>query len=46
VTVQVTNNGEGEIEKYMDRFFNLYNQGIFFPQDTAGSENIADSLVS
>tara|TARA_R100001082_G_C4365862_1_gene161885 strand:- start:607 stop:2019 length:1413 start_codon:yes stop_codon:yes gene_type:complete len=46
VTVQVTNNGEGEIEKYMDRFFNLYNQGVFFPQNLAGSETIADSLVS
>ncbi len=46
LTVQITNNGEGTIESMMDRFFNLYREGIFFPQDTAGSENVADSLVS
>ena len=46
ITAAITNNGEGEMEKYLDRFFNLYDKGLFFPQDTGGSEDVADSLIA
>lgn len=46
ITIVVTNNGEGEFQKYLDRYFDLYNNGIFFPQDTGGSESVADSLIA
>ena len=46
ITAAITNNGEGEIEKYMDKFFDIYRLGIFMPQDLGGSETVADSLVS
>ena len=46
ITAAVTNNGEGEFEKYLDLFFDLYNKGIYFPQDLAGSEDVDDALVS
>ena len=46
ISVQITNNGEGALESMMDRFFDLYNRGVFFPQNLAGSETVADSLVS
>ena len=46
ISVQITNNGEGEMERFLDKFFNTYQSGIFMPQDLAGSETVADSLIS
>ena len=46
VTVAITNNGEGEIEKYMDRMFGTHFMGTHLPHNVAGSETVADTLVS
>ena len=46
MTVAITNNGEGEIERYMDRVFGTYQGGTYVPHNVAGSETVADSLVS
>tara|TARA_R100001510_G_scaffold57782_1_gene67743 strand:+ start:11170 stop:12579 length:1410 start_codon:yes stop_codon:yes gene_type:complete len=46
ITVQVTNNGEGEMERFLDKFFDLHRHGIFMPQDLGGSETVADTLIS
>ena len=46
ISVQITNNGEGDMERFLDKFFNTYQSGIFMPQDLAGSETVADSLIS
>jgi len=46
MTVAITNNGEGEIERYMDRIFGTYALGIYVPNNILGGETVADSLVS
>lgn len=46
MTAQITNNGEGEIEKFMDRMFNTYRLGVYVPHNTGGTETVADTLVS
>ncbi len=45
-TVAVTNNGEGAMHSYMDRFFDLYRSGIFMPGNVVGGETVADSLIA
>tara|TARA_R110000824_G_scaffold367453_1_gene556593 strand:+ start:2908 stop:4341 length:1434 start_codon:yes stop_codon:yes gene_type:complete len=45
-TVDITNNGEGAMHAYMDRFFNLYQSGIFMPGNVVGGETVADSLIA
>ncbi len=45
-TVQVTNNGEGEMIKYLDRCFDLHGKGIIPPTHAGGSETVADTLIS
>lgn len=44
-TVQVTNNGEGEMLHYFDKCFDTYNLGIHLPSATT-SETVDDALVS
>ena len=46
MTVAITNNGEGELERYMDRMFNTYQKRVYVPNHLLGSETVADSLVS
>jgi len=46
LTVQVTNDGAGAFQKYMDRVFGLYRSGIFCPGHPVGSETVADSLIA
>ena len=46
MTAAITNNGEGEIEKFMDRMFDTYSLGIYVPSVGGGGETVADSLVS
>lgn len=45
-TVTITNNNEGEFVREFDRFFDMYRLGLYLPQNTAGSETIADTLIS
>ena len=45
-TAEITNNGEGAIQQEFDRFFNMQNHGLALPGNTAGGENIADTLIS
>ena len=46
VTTANANDGAGTIGHMMDRFFDLYNRGIFIPDQTDTSETIADSLIA
>ena len=45
-TIAVTNNYEGGIQQYFDRFYDMQKLGLALPGNTAGSENIADTLIS
>ena len=45
-TAAITNNGEGAIQQEFDRFFGMQKSGLALPGNTAGGENIADSLIS
>jgi len=45
-TVDVTNGDQGSMLRFMDRVFDLYQNGILPPVNLAGSENIADSLIA
>ena len=46
ITVGITNNGEGEIERFMDKMFGTYSLGIYVPHNVATAETVADTLVS
>lgn len=41
----LTNNGEGEVHKEMDRFFKLYDYGLAFPVTTAAA-TVADTVIT
>lgn len=45
-TSQITNNAEGEFATEFDRFFDMQTLGYALPSNYAGSETIADSLIS
>ncbi len=45
-TVDVTNGGQGTMLRFMDRVFDLYENGIVPPVSLLGSENIDDALIS
>ena len=45
-TMAITNNYEGAIQKEFDRFFGMQRHGLALPSNTAGGENILDSLIS
>ena len=45
-TAAITNNYEGAMQKEFDRFFDMQRLGLALPANTAGSENIDDSLIS
>lgn len=41
-----TNNDEGAFVRAFDRLFDMYGKGLSLPQDYAGTETIADSLIA
>ena len=45
-SIAVTNNNEGGFQQEFHRFFDMNNFGLALPANTAGGENIADSLIS
>jgi hypothetical protein len=45
-TVTITNNNEGEFQREMDRYCNLYGLGKFLPSDTGGAETVSDTLIT
>ena len=46
ITLAVTNDRAGAIHEWMNRVFDLMDDGKLFPTDTGGSETIADSLIA
>jgi len=46
VTTANANDGAGEVAHMMDRFFDLYNRGVFIPDKSDASETIADSIIA
>lgn len=45
-SVAITNNDEGRFVRELDRFLAMYESGLLFPSNTAGSETILDSLIA
>ena len=45
-TVAISNNAVGEMNLELDRFFGLYESGIFLPSSTGTNVTVADSLIS
>lgn len=45
-TVAITNNYAGDIQRYADQAFDLYQLGLHIPSDTGGGETILDSNVA
>ena len=45
-TVAISNNLVGEMNLELDRFFGLYESGIFLPSGTGTNVTVADSLIS
>lgn len=45
-TVAISNNAVGEMNLELDRFFGLYETGIFLPSGTGTNVTVADSLIS
>ena len=41
-----TNNNEGAFVRAFDRLFNMYGRGLSLPQNYAGTETIADTLIA
>jgi len=46
LTLTVANGREGALHEWMDRVYGLRERGVLLPTDSAGSETIADTLIS
>ena len=44
--VAVAKSGTGTMQENMDKFFDMYGMGLQLPENSAGSETIADSLIA
>ena len=46
ISVKTSNDGLGLFVGYFDLAFNMYEKGLFLPQDYAAGETINDNLIS
>ena len=46
IVLAVTKSSTGTMQEYFDKFFDMYRNGKQLPENSAGSETIADSLIA
>jgi hypothetical protein len=46
IVLAVTKSSTGTMQEYFDKFFGMYGMGLQLPENSAGSETIADSLIA